>query len=195
MTEAFPLCWPVGWQRTKRPTSARFSCSFAAARDGIIHEIKLMGGRSPIISTNIPLKRDGLPYAGFKQPEDKGVAVYFMYKDKQVVLACDRWDKIEHNLQAIRKTIEAMRGVERWGVSEMLERAFSGFIALPETATEITQSTCYDILEVNKDATLGEIIAAYRHLAKKYHPDNQSTGDEEKFKRLKSAYDEAIQFR
>ncbi len=36
------------------------------------------------------------------------------------------------NIQAIRKTIEAMRGLERWGVSDMLQRTFSGFKALPD---------------------------------------------------------------
>lgn len=137
MVTAYPLYWPKDIPRTYRPGKSGFKCTFAAARDGIIKEIKLMGGTNPIISTNIELKQNGLPYAGQKQPEDKGVAIYFTYKKNQVVLSCDRWDKIESNLHAIRKTIDAMRGIARWGVSDMLERAFTGFKALPPETPSI----------------------------------------------------------
>jgi hypothetical protein len=45
--------------------------------------------------------------------------------------ACDRWDSVADNVQAIRKTIEALRGIERWGTGDMVQRAFAGFVALP----------------------------------------------------------------
>lgn len=63
MIEAHPLQWPTGWERTTHPKPSRFECTFAKARNGIMDEIRLMQGRNPIISTNIELKRDGLPYA------------------------------------------------------------------------------------------------------------------------------------
>lgn len=185
--EAYPLHWPAGWTRCKYPQHSRFACTFASARDSILHEIHLMGGRNPIISTNNELRRDGLPYANARQPEDKSVAVYFTYKNEQVVFACDKWNKIEHNLQAIRKTIEAMRGVERWGVSDMLKRAFTGFKALPEN--ESVGNGWWEILEVDMLATSAIVKTAYYNKAKKFHPDNQETGDAEKFKQIKAAYD------
>lgn len=57
MTLGYPLQWPEGWPRTKRPVRARFKTSFARARDGLIHEIKLHGGRNIVISTNIPIRK------------------------------------------------------------------------------------------------------------------------------------------
>jgi len=48
----------------------------------------------------------------------------------------------------------------------------------------------YDILEISKDSTQGEIKKAYRTLAKKYHPDrNQSDNAEDKFKEINGAYE------
>lgn len=42
-----------------------------------------------------------------------GVAVYFTLKGQQFCFACDHWDEIKDNMQAIHKTIEALRGIER----------------------------------------------------------------------------------
>ncbi len=186
--EANPLHWPEGWPRASHPTRSRFDCTFAQARDGIMNEIRLMGGSNVVLSTNIELRRDGLPYANQSQPDDKGVAVYFRYKDQSVVFACDRWNKIEHNLQAIRKTIEAMRGVERWGVTDMLKRAFTGFKALPETGS----SDWWAILNVSKDSSKEAIKAQYRALVKKYHPDNQQTGSNDIFRNIHLAYEQGM---
>lgn len=47
----------------------------------------------------------------------------------------------------------------------------------------------YDTLGVAKGASKDEIKSAYRKLAKTYHPDNKSTGNEAKFKEIQEAYD------
>jgi hypothetical protein len=185
--EAYPLQWPVGFKRTTWPGKSKFDTTFAVARDLILKELKMLGATSPIISTNIPLRQDGLPYASYRPPTDKGVAVYFTYNREQHVLACDKWNKIEDNMQAIRKTVEAMRGLERWGVSDMLKRTFSGFKALPEE----TDDSWWSVLGISKNATIDEIISAYRKKAFETHPDRNS-GNSDKFLRIKKAYDAAL---
>ncbi|KAJ4713565.1 Chaperone protein DnaJ [Melia azedarach] len=48
----------------------------------------------------------------------------------------------------------------------------------------------YSTLNVGRNASLQEIKAAYRKLARKYHPDmNKSPGAEDKFKEISSAYE------
>ena len=187
MIEAYPLVWPVGYPRTKHTQSARFDTNFAKSRDAILAEVRRFGGRNCVISSNIPTKRDGNPYANFSQPADKGIAVYFLYEGEQVVFACDKWNTCEDNLQAIRKAIEAFRGLERWGVSDLLKRAFTGFKALPE---HTNGSAWWRVLGVNENASPDEIKTAYRNLSKVHHPD--LGGDPSMFASVNDAYQQAL---
>jgi hypothetical protein len=95
-----------------------------------------MGGTNVVVSTNLPLFRDGYPIASGMEPTDPGVAVYFRLNGKSMVFACDRYFYVYENIQAIARTIEALRGIERRGASDMMERAFSGFNALTDGPSE-----------------------------------------------------------
>lgn len=178
---AYTLAWPSGRKRTShnQRENGRFDVSFVRARDNIVNEVTLLCGgryaRDPqiVISTNMALRRDGLPLAGQRAPDDPGVAVYFLYKKRQMSFACDRWLKIEHNMQAIAKTIEALRGIARWGTGDMLEAAFNGFVALP-SPEELR--TWREVLGVSPDVyDLSLVRAAYRVLASRHHPDKGGT--------------------
>ena len=185
--DAYPLQWPMGWKRTKTRKKSQFKTTFGRARDNVFHELKLMGvgNCNVIMSTNLPLRRDGLPYAGMANPTDPGIAVYFRYKDKFMVLACDQYHKVEENVHAVAKTIEAMRGIERWGTSDMMERSFTGFQALPPP-----KNSWFDILEVHEKASAEEIRTAWREKAKLYHPDQG--GSDEMMAKINQAYSEGM---
>lgn len=182
--EAYPLHWPAGWPRARHPQSARFDASFAKARDGLFNEIKLLGGTYITLSSNVPLRRDGIPYANMAQPTDRGVAVYFLRRGRSMVFACDRWNKVEDNIRAIEKTIEAIRGIERWGASEMMERAFTAFEALP------APKSCWEVLGVRPGASADDINGAYRQKARAAHPD--AGGSDVAMAELNRARDEAL---
>lgn len=174
--EAFPLHWPEGWPRAKRRERSAFGLSMADARDHLMSQLALMGARYIVLSSNVALRRDGLPYANQPEPSDPGVSVYFQWRGKQMTFACDRWDRVRDNVRAIGKTVEALRGVERWGASDMMERAFSAFEALPPPAGVTT--TCWDILGIARGATATEIEVAYRRQAKTAHPDHGGGRDQ-----------------
>jgi hypothetical protein len=161
--EAYPLAWPQGWARTPtgRRESGAFKTTFAKARDELMAEISRLGGRHPVLSSNLELRRDGLPYASRGRVEDPGIAVYFDYKGSQMCFACDRYSVIDANTQAIRLSIAAIRGLERWGASDMMERAFAGFAALGHDAGR----KWWDVLGIASDAPIETVRVAYQFCA------------------------------
>ena len=46
----------------------------------------------------------------------------------------------------------------------------------------------YDLLQINPRAEIETIERVYRIMAARYHPDNQQTGDAERFRLLTEAY-------
>ena len=92
MAEAYPLHWPEGWKRTSYRIRSKFKTGFGAARNLLFAELDRMGASKVIVSTNIPLRNDGLPRANMRPDGgDTGVAVYFQRKGKPVVFACDKY--------------------------------------------------------------------------------------------------------
>ena len=172
MVDAYPLKFPLGWKRTIRrdKRSSQFRCTFGRARDYLINEIRLLGGTKPIISSNLMLRNDGLPYAMSKQPEDTGVAVYFTRKNKEVCIPCDKWIKVEDNLYAVSLCINALRSLDRWGAKDMVDASFQGFLMLEQPKGTIQYfEDC-----VNKDM----IENRYKILRKELHPDVGGTNEE-----------------
>ncbi len=153
-------------------------------------ELGRLGASSVVISTNVELRRDGLPMSNRLSPRDPGAAVYFTFKGKPVVLACDKWKRVEDNLWAIAKDIEAQRGRERWGVGN-IEQAFAGYLRLPAPG-QASFGTWYSILGVPHSATFDEARAAYLVKAKLAHPDMPG-GSNESMRALNVAWDQARQ--
>ena len=146
-------------------------------------ELDRMGVTKQVLSTNVPRRLDGRPYSNQSQPNDPGAAVYFEFKAKPIVLACDKWLRVEDNVYAIAKHIEAMRGQHRWGVGN-LAQAFRGYSALPAPG-ESDASTWWQVLGVTINATEDQVKQAYRILVQKHHPDRG--GDPELFLRVQRA--------
>jgi DnaJ-domain-containing protein 1 len=195
VTEAYPLSWPMGWPRSERPQWSSFKVTQDQAQRGIARELALLGATSVLISTNIPLRKDGLPYSNFRQPSDQGVAVYFHLNGNQQCIPCDKWRTVAENMRAIELTVAALRGLSRWGAKEMVTAAFAGFKALPANATvapQVPTRPWHEVLEVAPTASKEIREAAYRSLLKRVHPDIPG-GSETAFMELQRAFKEAIQ--
>jgi hypothetical protein len=162
----------------------------AAEAQSTLWEVQRLGARNAVISTNIELRRDGLPYSGRKVPDDPGVAVYFTYEGRQQCIPCDRWATVEENLRAIWKSIEALRSLERWGAKSFVDAAFTGFAALPAPGAT---RPWWQVLGVKPDATVDEIGAAYRSKAKAAHSD--TGGSDTAMSELNVARDEGLRAR
>ncbi len=188
---AFPLDWPADQTRTG-PYSRRypnFSTSFGNARDALLNELKLMrvDASSVVISSNAPLRRDGFPMASARNDlDDPGVALYFVRNGDLICMACDRWRGVNNNLQAIRKSVEAIRGLERWGTGEVVDRAMAGFVALPAGIVQ----PWWEILDVERGVSYVAVQSAYRQALRENHPDSPR-GDHDQFLKVQQAWEDA----
>jgi len=192
MIEAYPLTWPVDFPRTKNPARSRFSnkLTVGVARENLLTELKLMRATNIIISSDVPIKKDVLLYANYKV-KDTGIAVYFSYKNSPTVLCCDKWNTLQCNLHAIERTVNALRQLERDGVSDLLNRVFTGFKALPQNAGQ-GEASWWVALGLTSDATKEEVRKAYTTLSFQYHPDHNG-GNSEMFLIIKKAYEIGMQ--
>lgn len=136
MTQAYPLQWPEGWPRTA-PARRTYNwqlkrATVDGARRHLYNQLRMLGARSIVLSTSVPLRNDGEFYATMR-PEngEVGVAVYFRLRDKPMAMARDAFDNIAQNMRSLGLAVEHLRGLERHGGSQMMERAFTGFSQLP----------------------------------------------------------------
>lgn len=196
MISNFPLCWPQGQPRTP-PHSVKpapFKMDDERSKRELVREITLLGGRGIIISSNVPVRQDGMPYADAARRKitDAGVAVYFDLKGDQKCFACDRWWTPRDNIRAIGMSISALRGMERWGSSDIMDRAFRGFTALPPPISMGPPKRRWrDVLDVGeavRDLTV--IHQAWRAKARENHPDSNN-GNHNAMAEINAAWDEA----
>ncbi len=175
---AYPLSWPAGWPKTEPYSRGTplFKKDLPGALANLKKQIELMGGKNLVLSSNYTL--------GANNPKEPGVVAYFEWQQIPMAIPCDRWSKIEANVQAIALTVEAMRGMERWGAKHMIKAMFTGFKALPFSS----QNPWWEVLGVSSFATPDEAKAAYRDLVKRHHPD--TGGNPETFRRVQAAYEQ-----
>ena len=226
--EAYPLHWPTGRKRTKAHDRRRAQfgrletnetstgwkynekkrLTVHGAIRRLINQVDAFTRRghvyvidpaTVVVSSNVRTRNDGLPYSNAAEPDDPGVAVYFELEGEPHCLACDTWDRVADNIAAVAKHLEAMRGMERWGVGD-LRTHFAGFKALPggntvqpamtlgEAAGFVEEAADQGGLMSLAQAVIDDVGAfkrAMRYAAKRCHPD--TGGSEDEFKRLQEA--------
>lgn len=190
----YPLAWPDGWPRTpaRQRERSRFQVTLSKALDDLYGDLQRWGidDRAVVLSTNLRPRLDGRPYAS--QPKtgktgfDPGAAIYFRHQGVDKVMACDRFSDVDGNVRAIGLSIKALRSLERYGASQILERAFRGFDALPDPDDP------FDVLGLARDGATSESInLRFRTIAKAEHPDAGGSGVTD-MARIKRARDAAL---
>lgn len=205
---AYPLAWPDGWPRTppqKRKDYkfyggsttdfqggqevyvGRKPVSFERARKLLVEELARLKAKNVVLSTNVPLRNDGLPRAEAARMviRDPGVAVYFTLSGKPLSMARDAFLRIEQNMRSLGLAIAAIRQLERHGGSSMMERAFTGFLAITPPSWK---KPWREVFGVAPDWR-GDLKSRYRELCKITHPD--AGGADSVMGELNVAYEEA----
>lgn len=182
--EAYPLCWPEGWPRSKeqawggrfkssRESGVRSAVSLDESRRKLFAELDRMTDvRNVILSSNVPLRLDGMPRGTYAAVDDVGAALYFTMRGKPLAMACDRFDSVAANVRSLGLAIQAMRQLDRHGGGAMVERAFAGFAALPPPRSP------WEILGMSPTSpTRAGVMDAFRARAFEIHPDATDDND------------------
>lgn len=184
----YPLRWPANFPRTTdREISLFYQKSVAEARDLLARELARWNAWEVQISSNAPLLRNGMMKSEQPKAGDPGVAVYFELDGKNMVIPSDKWVLLSDNVHAVTKTLDALRGIQRWGTKAMMEAMFSGYKALPEQASG---DAWWWTLGADPHASREEVKALYRKLGKQHHPD--LGGDPDEWRDIQEAYEEAM---
>ncbi len=179
----YPLQWTQNQSRTKIRKRAAFKIkSVSSAGDELFRELKRLGAKECIISSNLRVRMRGDGFYANQSVDDVGISVFFKLKGDNKVMSCDKWDKIEHNIWALCLSISAIRGLERWGGSSLLDGLFTGFKALPYNPTTVNETQYFENVNSRE-----ELRSRYKFHAKELHPD-MLNGDAVKFNTMAEQY-------
>lgn len=183
--EAYPLQWPAAWPRTEIRKSAVFKVNMNKAVDDLYNELEALGADNIVVSSNLQVRLDGRPLSKQRVQEDPGVAVYFEYEGRSQCIPCDKWTNVKDNIRAIGLTVEALRGLERWGAKEMVNAAFQGFTALPAQAGRGSEEWWQVLGLAGPTKSRDDITEAYKKAVRTAHPDGG--GSDQEFQRVQEA--------
>lgn len=120
------------------PAAKRRRASFTAGYQDTIglleRELRHLKARELLIQTRHEprdIRLDGWPRSDARVPADPSVVVTFETQDSgSLSFPCDRYTRWEDNLRAVALSLEALRAVDRHGVTRRAEQ-YRGFAALP----------------------------------------------------------------
>jgi hypothetical protein len=186
---------PMSDPRThKSRKSAAFRVTYSRTLDLLETELRWLRASDVVIEAGCLLsqiRNDGWPRSSAR-PDHPAVRLSFRAKGKSIAFPCDTYDSMDDNLRAIALTLESLRAIDRYAVTQDSEQ-YKGWMALPAPGTgPMTREEAAQFLvthgssHVSANNTDPEAVRhAYRNAAKSLHPD--SGGTHEQFTRLQEA--------
>jgi hypothetical protein len=122
--------WPG--EPTRHRARAPFSASLGSTMSLLARELSQLSARLVVVQIAMQeadFRIDGIPYAN-ASAEHPGVVIAFESKHGPLKFAVDTFTSWEDNLRAIALGMEALRKVDRYGVTKRGEQ-YTGWKALP----------------------------------------------------------------
>lgn len=185
-----PLTWPPTWQRADRRHVSQRKAGWETTIKELDRAVAGLGLEDVQISTDQRVRVDGQLDRGITQvPADPGVAIYFKRGGNELSLACDLYTSVVANLRALGLALEYFRRMENDGTAQFVEKAFTGFKALPEgIQVPLPHRDWWVVLGVSRYASPQEVKTAYREMMGAAHPD--AGGSQAEFDEVRRAYQE-----
>ena len=180
--------WP-GEYTTRRQRS-RFDSTLGTTLVELDRELRALNARQCIIEadlTNAQIRlSDGWPRAKSKVPPP--IKLSFESKHGPLAYATDRFDHWHDNLRAIALGLEALRKVDRYGISDHGQQ-YAGWAALPSAggSTDVAATIIAEAAHMPLDAVLADPKGAVRQAQIRTHPDRGGNADD--FQRVTEAAD------
>lgn len=189
--------WPG--DRTRCPRPSRFRASWSNTSDLLARELEFLRARQIVLELAVEeheIRQDGWIRASAR-PQYPGIIISFGSKHGPLRYPCDRFDRWGDNVRAVALGLQALRAVDRYGVTRIGEQ-YRGWRALPSPNAEITSTEAaatmiracagpewngapWDAIVNNPD----RLKKVCRAAQKRTHPDHG--GDEAEFAQLTEA--------
>lgn len=181
--------WPG--TMTARRRRSQFASTHSATLALLTREMRELGAKHPTLLIALrpeDFRLDGLPRAG-RVAAHPGIVLSFESKHGPLSYPCDTFDRWQDNLRAIALALEALRKVDRYGVTKRGEQ-YRGFLALEATAApagfeEVNAALRFLESLVNGWADRTEPARLLRGAQRIAHPD--AGGDAAVFQRVSLA--------
>lgn len=200
---------PIGsWPGASTPDAKRgsrwsFRASWSDTLSLLEYELGKLNARDVVIQVALEdrhIRLDGWPRGDAPNPSHPGVVIAFGSKHGPLQYATDAYEWWQHNVRAIALGLEALRKVDRYGITRRGEQ-YTGWkqlgagmpmgsstMTLDEAARFLIKHGEWGGVPAKPDDLIGtpKIISLYyREAAKRLHPD--AGGSTEDFQRLQQA--------
>lgn len=195
--------WPWKATPSQRRQTSSFRSSYLKTLDLLEFELEKLHAKEILIQaffTRDQLRNDSWPKTA-AAPKDVGVILSFQSPKGPLSFPCDTFNAFDCNLRAIALALQALRAVDRYGVTQNAEQ-YKGWAQLPAPADQPfkTKDEAASFLATQAYTNAGiqmqnvsrivefkeERDCAYRIAARRLHPDSDG-GSHELFVRLQAA--------
>lgn len=191
--------WPGMATASYNRKRAPFRIGYADRLNLLDHELNKLQARDIVIQAQFQpkdIRNDGWPRSSAR-PSGPAIIVSFKGSNGPLSFPCDRYDFWEDNLYAIALSLEALRAVDRYGVTKNAEQ-YKGWAQLPAadksaTFQDAEQAAQWLAVVSGGSSTAAFLLvnstardASYRMAAKQLHPDKPG-GSTEDFQKLQAA--------
>jgi hypothetical protein len=169
------------WPGKSTPYHARkrdiFKAGWSQTMDLLERELFQLNAKNVVLEMNVTereIRNDGMVRADAR-PSSPGVVLRFTGKHGPMTMPCDRFTDWQANVRAIALSLEALRKVDRYGVTQTGEQ-YRGWKAIGSLDGDVTAAATFistlagsAMSAVRDDQAAFQI--AYRAAARKAHPD------------------------
>lgn len=174
--------------------SAPFRLTYPRRLDKLEEELAKLGAKDILIQLHLKrsdIRNDGWPKSD-SRPRNPGVIITFTdCRGNELSFPCDTYDDWYDNLYAVALSLEALRAVDRYGVTKSAEQ-YQGWRRLEAPGQVDHKGWAYEHLAKVADTSVeslrddpAAVDLAYRAAVRKTHPDHG--GDIEAFRLVTEA--------